>query len=104
MTPGNDPMCLDKAGMEWAKAWIGKTPPPAGVGFGYMLMGGSDASNDDPHATKPAAGKKWSIPARTSCSSIPARWPTLPEECRGPAEAVCHVAGDAIPHLMIPIK
>jgi hypothetical protein len=58
-TPGNDPMCLDKAGMEWAKAWMGKTQPPAGVGFGYMLMGGSDASNDDPYATKPAPGKKW---------------------------------------------
>ena len=33
MTPGNDPMCLDKAGMEWAKAWMGKIEPPAGVGF-----------------------------------------------------------------------
>jgi hypothetical protein len=21
-SPGNDPMCVDKAGMEWAKAWI----------------------------------------------------------------------------------
>src|SRR4030095_12827067 len=42
MSPGNDPMCLDKAGMEWAKAWMGKTAPPAGVGFAYMLMGGSD--------------------------------------------------------------
>jgi hypothetical protein len=52
-------MCLDKAGMEWPKAWMGKTQPPPGVGFGYMLMGGSDASNDDPHAMKPAAGKKW---------------------------------------------
>lgn len=59
-TPGNDPMCLDKNGMEWAQAWMTKTTPPAGkVGFGYMLMGGSDASNDDPFAKTPAPGKKW---------------------------------------------
>jgi hypothetical protein len=59
-SPGNDPMCVDKAGMEWAKAWMTKTTPPAGmVGFGYMLMGGSDASNDDPHAMVPAPGKHW---------------------------------------------
>jgi hypothetical protein len=60
MTPGNDPMCLDKAGMAWAKAWMTKTEPPAGmVGLGYMLMGGSDASNDDPYATAPKEGKAW---------------------------------------------
>jgi hypothetical protein len=59
-SPGNDPMCLDKAGMEWAKAWMTKTAPTPGlVGFGYMLMGGSDASNDDPYAKAPAPGKRW---------------------------------------------
>ncbi len=58
-TPGNDPMCLDKNGMEWAAAWMAKKEPPAGkVGFGYMLRGGSDASNEDPHATAPTPGKK----------------------------------------------
>ena len=42
-------MCLDEGGMQWAKAWMGKTPPSAGViGFGYMLRGSSDASNTDP--------------------------------------------------------
>ena len=60
MTPGNDPMCLDKNGMEWAKAWMEHKDPPKGkVGFGYMLVGGSDASNDDPYATAPAAGHAW---------------------------------------------
>lgn len=60
MTPGNDPMCLDKNGMEWAKAWMGRTEPAKGqIGLGYMLAGGSDASNDDPHATAPAPGQKW---------------------------------------------
>jgi hypothetical protein len=59
-TPGNDPMCLDKNGMEWAHAWMTKQQPPRGkIGFGYMLAGGSDASNLDPHAAKPASGSKW---------------------------------------------
>jgi len=60
MTPGNDPMCLDKNGMEWAKAWMGRKEPEKGrIGLGYMLAGGSDASNDDPYATAPAAGHVW---------------------------------------------
>jgi hypothetical protein len=59
-------MCLDKAGMEWAHAWMNKTQSPPGVGFGQMLMGDSDASNDDPHATKPASGKRWPPRASTS--------------------------------------
>ena len=37
-----------------------KTAPPEGkVGFGYMLQGGSDASNEDPHASGPAEGEEW---------------------------------------------
>jgi hypothetical protein len=44
-TPGTDPMCLDQAGMQWAQAWMAHEDPPAGaMGFGYMLMGGSDAN------------------------------------------------------------
>ena len=59
-SPGNDPMCVDTNGMAWAEAWMHKTTPPEGkVGFGYMLQGGSDASNSDPHATAPAAGGNW---------------------------------------------
>ena len=66
-SPGNDPMCLDAGGMQWAQAWMSKTNPPAGVvGFGYMLKGGSDASNTDPHAEKPAQGGNGSTPDRTS--------------------------------------
>lgn len=60
MSPGNDPMCLDANGMAWAAAWMSRKEPPADkVGFGYMLRGGSDASNTDPYATKPSPGQKW---------------------------------------------
>lgn len=59
-SPGVDPMCLDKNGMEWADAWMHHKDPPADkLGFGYMLMGGSDASNTDPFATEPVSGGHW---------------------------------------------
>jgi hypothetical protein len=46
--------------MAWVHALISKTDPPKGqIGFGYMLVGGSDASNSDPFATKPAEGGAW---------------------------------------------
>jgi hypothetical protein len=53
-------MCLDKNGMAWAAALMGHTSPPKDkMGIGYMLAGGSDASNEDPFATKPAEGQAW---------------------------------------------
>jgi len=59
-TPGPDPMCGDRNAMQWADAWIKKKAPPRNkVGFMYMLAGGTDASNTDPHAQKPAADNNW---------------------------------------------
>jgi hypothetical protein len=59
-SPGPDPMCGDQNAMEWAKAWIEKRePPPNRVGFLYMLVEGSDASNTDPFAQKPEADNNW---------------------------------------------
>jgi len=60
-TPGSDMMCLDRNGMEWAQAWIGRQAPPADkLGFGYMLAGeDTTASNTDPFATAPPAGGDW---------------------------------------------
>jgi hypothetical protein len=59
-SPGKDPMCADKAAMDWVAAWLAHKPPaPGKVGFIYMLAGGSDASNTDPYASKPAPGAKW---------------------------------------------
>jgi hypothetical protein len=56
-TPSNDPMCLDKNAMAWLHALMNKKEPPPGVGFGYMLQGGTAASNVDPYATQPEGGK-----------------------------------------------
>jgi hypothetical protein len=59
-SPGVDPMCVDRNGLQWVEAWIAHQPPPEGLfGFGYMLAGGSDASNTDPFADTPASGQAW---------------------------------------------
>lgn len=59
-TPGPDPMCMDTNAMDWVHAWIAHEIPAAGkVGLMYMLSGGTDASNTDPHAAKPEAGNHW---------------------------------------------
>lgn len=59
-TPGNDPMCLDRMWTVWLQALMSKKEPKiTATGLGYMLQGGSTASNSDPFATKPAPGQKW---------------------------------------------
>jgi len=58
-TPGPDPMCMGKAALEWAEAWMGYKPPTVGkIGFMYMLTGRIDASNVDPYVKKPTTGSK----------------------------------------------
>lgn len=59
-TPGPDPMCMDRAGLDWVNAWMARRTPVAGsIGLVYMLQGGTDASNTDPYAQEPAAGNNW---------------------------------------------
>lgn len=61
-TPGPDPMCLDQQWMAWLDSYMKHTAPViTGVGIGYMLAGGSDASNSDPFAAKPAPGQQWMV-------------------------------------------
>lgn len=60
VSPGNDPICVDKQAMLWFGAYMTKEEPQLEqAGLGYMLQGGSDASNTDPFAEKPAAGEDW---------------------------------------------
>ena|SRR5437868_1005428 len=59
-TPGHDPICLDRNGLEWLKALLAHAKPPeTKIWLGYMLKGGSDPSSEDPFATEPQEGKKW---------------------------------------------
>ncbi len=61
-TPTHDPMCLDENFMEFIHALMeGRDPVYPGVGVGYMLRGGSGASNTDYTLTEPPAGEEWMI-------------------------------------------
>lgn len=60
VSPGLDPQCYDKPAIEWITAYMKKQDPKlAQPGIGYMLQGGSEPSNTEPFAMKPAAGEKW---------------------------------------------
>lgn len=73
-TPTNDPMCLDKGGMEWFAAYMAASKPKiTSVGIAYMLQGASTASNADPYATEPAAGEQWLIDPPSLMIIMPAK-------------------------------
>lgn len=107
-TPGPDPMCMDKAALEWAGAWMAhKTPASGKVGFMYMISGGTDASNTDPYATKPGADKHW---VKTGAHVMlvgaePAFYEMYPKGA-DPDTSMPYVmwAGTPYQHLMIPVK
>ena len=105
-SPGVDPMCLDKNGMEWAGAWMGhKDPPKDKMGIGYMLMGGSDASNTDPFAEKPAAGGTWvDTGPHMMVLNISDRFAGYPTSAANTKVPYVMFANTPFAHLMIPIK
>lgn len=106
-TPGPDPMCGDANAMEWAMAWIGKTPPPKGkVGFMYMLAGGTDASNSDPYATGPTEGNDWVSTGPhvmvLNATEMMAGYPSDPKP--DTTQPYVMWAGTPYAHLMLPVK
>ena len=107
-TPGPDPMCMDASAMEWVHAWVGhKTPAPGKVGFMYMLAGGTDASNTDPYATKPAAGNHWiKTGPHVMIVGADASFYNAYPKSANPDTSVPYVmwAGTPYQHLMAPVK
>jgi hypothetical protein len=107
-TPGKDPMCMDKAALDWAGAWMAHKTPPAGkIGFLYMLAGGTDASNTDPYATKPDAGNHWiKTGAHVMIVGAEQSFYDMYPKNADPDTAVPYVmwAGTPYQHLMIPVK
>jgi hypothetical protein len=105
-TPGPDPMCMDANAMEWAMAWIGKKTPPQKTGFMYMLAGGTDASNTDPYAQKPAAGNNWVETGPhvmiVGNAEMLSRYPTKPDP--DTTQPYVMWAGTPYAHLMIPVR
>jgi len=106
-TPGNDPMCLDKAWAGWADAWMKHSnPPPApGGGIAYMLQGDMGASNTDPFATKASPDNHWVVsPAHIMV--LPANSKELDSMPDDPKSGGPWVMWKGTPyaHLMVPVS
>ncbi|MGH8253201.1 MAG: hypothetical protein ACRES2_04120 [Steroidobacteraceae bacterium] len=107
-TPGPDPMCMDKASMEFVHAMLTKTAPPAGkIGLMYMLAGGTDASNTDPYASGPAANNHWikTGPHLMLAGADAAFYDAYPKDT-DPDTSRPYVmwAGTPYQHLMVPVQ
>ena len=93
--------------MAWA---TGEEPPLNKVGFGYMLQGGSDPSNDDIYTEAPPEGQPWlttgphvmifNLPER------PADYPLKPheEQVKDTSEPYIMWGNTPYEHLMIPVE
>jgi hypothetical protein len=108
VTPGPDPMCMDKNAMEWVHAWVAHKPPAAGkVGLMYMLAGGTDASNTDPYAAKPEPGNNWieTGPHIMIVGADASFYDSYPKNAK-PDTSQPYVmwAGTPYQHLMAPVK
>jgi hypothetical protein len=105
-SPGVDPMCLDKNGMAWADAWMHhKDPPKDKMAIGYMLMGGSDASNTDPFATTPKSGDKWvDTGPHMMVLNIGDRFDGYPTVATNTKAPYVMFPNTPYAHLMIPVK
>lgn len=106
-TPTNDPMCVDKNGLAWLHAVMNKTEPPPGIGFSYMLQGGSGASNSDPYATQPPPGGKWfEDPPHVMILNSKELTALYPRPKENPDVTKPYVMYPDTPyeHLMIPVK
>ena len=105
-SPGVDPMCLDQNGMEWAHAWMEKKDPPKDkMGFGYMLMGGSDASNTDPFATTPKPQDQWvDTGPHVMVLNIGTRFAGYPTTSDNTKRPYVMFPNTPYAHLMIPVK
>lgn len=105
-SPGKDPMCLDKQGMAWLKAYITQQPPNLNqAGLAYMLEGGSDASNTDPFAAKPTEGDDWvTAPAHTMVFPVGKLDQTVYSTDPKNGGPWIMWAGTQYEHLMIPVK
>jgi len=105
-SPGVDPMCVDQNGMAWVDALMNKKDPPKGkMGFGYMLAGGSDASNTDPFATTPAPGGKWvDTGPHVMVFNIADAFTGYPTTAANTKVPYVMFAGTPYAHLMLPVK
>lgn len=113
MDPGNhgtgEPMCADKAAMEWAEMWQSKKPPTATIGFMYMLNGDSGVSNTDPYdATKETPTNNWvqtGPHVMIVGTDAKAMMQAYPKDAKAdPTKPYVMWPGTPYEHLMLPVK
>ncbi len=105
VTPGNDPMCMDKIWQGWNDALMGGTEPEiTGLGVAYMLAGGSDPSNTDPAALEPAEGEDWISTPPHIMLLMPGGFDTADFSAE-PKQDEPYIMFDGTPyeHLMVPV-
>jgi hypothetical protein len=105
-TPTDDPVCTDENGLAWSIALMHHDPaPPPGIGFGYMLMGETAASNVDPFAAPPTDGKWHQAGPHIMIMNARDGSPGYPRPGLSPDVAQPWVMWSGTPyeHLMIPV-
>ena len=92
--------------MGWVGAWKAhKDPPKNAMAIGYMLMGGSDASNTDPFADKPKEGQAWvDTGPHVMVFNIGDRFAGYPAQSTNTKVPYVMFPNTPYAHLMIPIK
>lgn len=107
-TPSRDPMCMDKAALQWVNAWMSRATPQSGrTGLIYMLAGGTDASNTDPFATKPMPGNHWiETGAHVMIVGADPTFYDMYPKAAAPDTSAPYVmwANTPYQHLMVPVK
>lgn len=101
-SPGNDPACQDPdfdAG--FANSTTTKVP---GLRIGYMLQGGSDASNTDLTISAPAPGQEWVVAPAHVMAMIPGGFdPSYYTTDYNSGYPYIMMDGTDVEHLMIPV-
>ena len=106
VTPGPDPMCADKVAQDWLNAYMAKKPVEIKqIGIVYMLLGGTDASNTDPYATKPTSSNQW-VRTPSHVMVLPPDPKMLESYPSEPSVGTPYVMWRNTPyaHLMVPVR
>ena len=92
--------------MLWLHAWMDHKDAPKGkMGLVYMLRGGSDASNNDPFATAPPAGKTWvTTGPHVMVVGMAGMLDDLPKSPGDPKKPFIMWGGTSYEHVMMPVR
>jgi len=104
-TPGNTPMCFDRAGFAWAQAWMSNHSPAPNlpVGVAYMLQGSWTQSNADPHAARISGTPGVQTGPALMILNTRGMLQGYPREPTDPGQPFVMWPGTPYEHLMVPV-